>query len=100
MRHPINSMQLEADDGHDWRFAVDEIVYEPYNPTNYGKILDRQLRQSTAIGPTEFYFVRWKDGGSEDWVWYHDMKSLEALTAKHEKTAANHRKRLEKGRAL
>lgn len=79
---------------------IGDAVYEPYNPQNYGKVIDKQTRRMNDLMQNEpWYLIRWKNG-SEEWRWSLDVKSLDALVAEHEKRAANHRKRMEKAKAL
>lgn len=73
------------------------IVYEPYAPAKYGKVLEVLVDPKNPHYP--YYKVRWKDG-REEIVWSLHINSLEQLVADHEKKLNTHRKNLVKARLL
>jgi hypothetical protein len=83
----------------DAKFYVGEIVYEPYAPRKYGKILQVGWSIDMRYSGRPFYLVRWKDG-REEWVWELHLNSLEVLVADHEKKINTHRKNIEKAKKL
>ena len=76
-------------------WPVGHIVYEPYMPQKYGKVIDVKLYVAGSNRPLPGYTVRWKDGTENVVMCYH-LKSLEELIADHEKKLAGHKKRLAK----
>jgi hypothetical protein len=83
----------------DAAFSVDEIVYKPYTPRDYGRVLAIGWSSERRFSGRPFYRVRWKDG-RENWVWEVSLKSLEKLLADHERKLATHRKNIAKGKEL
>lgn len=75
------------------------IVYEPYAPLNYGKIIGHEIARA-GHNPhlMPLYTVRWKDGTTSK-VWPFHLKSLEELIEDHEKKLAGHKARLAKAQA-
>lgn len=80
-------------------FSQNEIVYEPYAPRKYGRVLFVGWSPDPRFSGRPFYFVRWKDG-REEWQWELHLNSLEQLVADHEKKISTHRANIEKGRKL
>jgi len=77
-------------------FQVGEIVYAPYLPQRYGKIVDHELRGAQEH---EYFLVRWKDG-VEDWHWELHLKSLEQLVKDHRRKLATHERNVAKAQEL
>lgn len=83
----------------DARFSIDEIVYEPYAPRQYGRVLAIGWSPDPRYSGRPFYRVRWKNG-REGWTWELHLKSLEQLLADHEKKISTHRTNIAKGKKL
>lgn len=83
----------------DAAYSLNEIVYEPYAPRTYGRVLAIGWSVESRFSGRPFYHVRWKDG-REDWVWELHLNSLEKLVADHEKKINTHRANIQKAKQL
>ena len=77
-----------------YEFKADDIVYEPYKPRKYGKVLS-----VSHNGRYQVCLVRWKDG-SESEVGNLWLESLNELVKDHERKLATHVANLEKANKL
>jgi hypothetical protein len=80
-------------------YPTGHIVYEPYRPLFYGKVLRTREAIISPTFTTVEYLIRWKDG-TESWVRYYHLKSLEDLVADHAKKLKGHKKRLAEAKNL
>jgi len=87
--------ELYAQEQLENAWPVGHIVYMPYAPLHYGKVIDVKLYVAGSNKPLPGYTIRWKDG-TENVVMCFHLKSLEELIADHEKKLKGHKARLAK----
>ena len=79
-------------------FKIGDLVYEPYKPMHYGKVIDTKVENKHGIN-YDYCLVRWKDG-TEDWNWNIHLNSLEHLVNSTRKKLGTHEENLEAAKKL